>query len=297
MTAQHTATATSTAGSDTSLGGRAIDTGWVQQWGRIGWVAKGVVYVLLGVLALQIVVDDLGGTGDGGSEQASRTGALAEIAESTWGTSLLAVVGAGLALYALWRLTTAVMPGADDAETWAHRAAYLGSAILYGFLAWSALSFALTDAEPSGGSGGSGDSVLESVSRSLLGDTLGRWLLGLGAVAALGVAGYLVYRGVSRTFLERVDLAGADRRTRRLIEYTGVLGWIGRALVVGLLAVFVLFAAWTADASEARGLDGALREVADDSLGRWLVIAVAVGLVAYGVFAVVSARRRILAGP
>jgi hypothetical protein len=76
-----------------------------------------------------------------------------------------------------------------------------------------------------------------------------------------------------------------------------VAGWIGRAITVGLVAVFVLQAAITADPEDAKGLDAALRETAQNWWGAVLVLVAGVALIAYGVFAVISARRRRLLGP
>jgi hypothetical protein len=286
---------------------RAIGIGWVQRFGRLGWVAKGVVYVLVGVLAVPIALS--GGSSDEG--EASQRGAIAEIADTSLGTVLLLVVGAGLALYALWRLVTALLPGENDADTLAHRAGYLFSAAIYGLLSWTALSWVVggsgssgsTSSGQQGGQTASGqqqsadERFLESVSRTLLDSTAGRWLLAIGALVGLGVAVYFAVKGVTGGFMEELDLGDASSEERTLLERTGQAGWIGRALMVGLMAVFVLYAAWTADPAQSEGLDGALRRVAQEWWGVLLVLGAGVGLVLYGVYAIVSARRQRLQGP
>ena len=274
----------------------SLDLDWLVPIGRLGWVAKGVVYGLVGVLAVPIAFGSGGSSGD----EATRSGAIAQLAEAPFGRFALWLLAAGLVLYALWRLVTAFLPGENDLDTWAHRAAYLGSAILYGFLAWSAVGFATSGS--SGGSGGSGggsgdDSMLQSLSRTMMENTAGRWLLGLGAIGGLGVAGYFAYKAYDRRFMAELDLSGASPAERSLIERTGVAGWVGRALTTALLAAFVLLAAVNANPEEAKGLDGALRDVADNWWGSALVLVSGVGLVGYGVFAAVSARRRLLVGP
>ena len=190
---------------------RAIGIGWVQKFGRLGWVAKGVVYVIVGVLAVPIAFS--GGKADEG--EASQQGAIAEIADTSAGTFLLLVVAVGLGLYALWRLVTALLPGDNDAETLAHRAGYLISAAIYGLLAWTALSWVVSDAGTSGSSGQqSGDErFLESVSRTLLESTAGRWLLGIGALVGIGVGVYFAIKAAKGSFMDELDLSGASSRS------------------------------------------------------------------------------------
>ena len=274
---------------------RAIGIGWVQKFGRLGWVAKGVVYVIVGVLAVPIAFS--GGKADEG--EASQQGAIAEIADTSAGTFLLLVVAVGLGLYALWRLVTALLPGDNDAETLAHRAGYLISAAIYGVLAWTALSWVVSDAGTSGSSGQqSGDErFLESVSRTLLESTAGRWLLGIGALVGVGVGVYFAIKAAKGSFMDELDLSGASDEERALLERTGQAGWIGRSMMVILLSVFVLNAAWTANPAESEGLDGSLRRIAGDWWGVVMVLATGVGLVLYGIYAVVSARRQRLQGP
>lgn len=279
-------------GHDSSGPDRAEVPDGLERIGRAGWVAKGAVYALIGALAVPIALGN--GSGD---DEASRSGALAEIAESSWGGVLLVVAAVGLFLYAGWRLTTAVLPGDNDAETWAHRIGYGVSAAIYGFLGWSALSF-VTSSGDSSSPGGSGDeSMVEKLSRTLMETTGGRWLLGALGLIMVGVAAYYVYKAVDKRFLERIDTGGASSTERTVIEKLGVAGWIGRGITMALLGFFVLQAAWNANPDEAEGLDAALRETADGTLGSILVLVAGIALISYGIFAVVSARHRRLLGP
>ena len=276
---------------------RSLDIGWMKPLMRAGWVAKGAVYVLMGLIAIPIAVGSGGSEGD----QATRRGALAEIAEASYGAVLLVLVSVGLLLYSGWRLTSAMLPGDDgEAETWAHRIGWLFSAVVYLFLAWSALSVVLSDGGGSGStgqSGSGGQSTVEELSRSLLESAGGRWLLGLGALGGLAVAGYFGYKGIERKYLEEIDVSSASSWERTVLTEFGRVGWVGRGITVALISVFVLIAAVTADPDEAKGLDGALRDVSDNWWGAILVIVAGIGLAAYGVHAAVSARHRRLLGP
>lgn len=297
-----TSTETDVDASDVSeaVQARTIDSDVLVQVGRVGWVAKGVVYFLIGVIAVPIAFQggsSSGGSGSGG-EQASRQGAIGEIAQNSFGGVLLWAIAIGLVLYALWRIVTALMPGDNsELDTWAHRVAYLFSGALYAFLAWSAISFATSSG--GGGSGGSGGdgSTLERLSRWMLERPGGRWVLGLGALVALGVAGYFVYKGVKEKFMEQIDLADASEAERTAIHKLGTIGWVGRGITVTLLSIFVLEAAINANPDEARGLDQALRSTADSWWGSLLVLVAGAALIAYGIFAAVSARHRRLIGP
>ena len=111
------------------------------------------------------------------------------------------------------------------------------------------------------------------------------------------MAGYFAYKAYDKRFLPDLDLSDASAQEREAIEKTGVAGWIGRAVTTGLVSVFIVVAAVNAEPSEAKGLDAALRDVADSLWGSALVLVAAVGLIAYGLFAAGTARRRRLVGP
>ena len=116
---------------------------WLVTVARLGWVAKGVVYMLVGVLAVPIAIDGLRGErGGGGQDEASQTGAVAKIAETSFGSLALWIIAIGLALYVVWRLISILLPAENSATVWLTRVGYLVSAVVYSALAWSALSFA-----------------------------------------------------------------------------------------------------------------------------------------------------------
>jgi len=289
---------------------RTLDLEQFKPLMQVGWVAKGFVYGLIGLMTIPIALSggsDGGGSGGSGGEQASRRGALDEIAEVPGGNILLVITAIGLFLYAAWRLTTALLPGDNsEAETWAHRIGWFFSAAVYGYLAYTSISFVLSDGggSGSGGSGGEsssggsgGQSSVEKISSTLLESTIGRWVLGIGALGALAVAGYFAYKGIAKKYLDEIDLGSASSAERTVLTNFGVIGWVGRSITVGLIGVLVLISAITADPDEAEGLDGALRSVADNWWGVILVLAAGIGLIAYGVHAAVSARHRRLLGP
>lgn len=272
-----------------ALQARAIGTDGLVPVGRLGWLAKGVVTVIVGVLALPIAVGSTGG----GGEEASRRGAIEEVADAPFGTVALWLLAAGLILFALWRLVTAALPGDGGLESVVNRIGFVGSAVFNAVLAWTALSFTIGTGDEDGG----GQSFLESVSRTLLEHPAGRWLLGLGGLGGLAVAAYFVNQGVTNRFLADIDLQDVGAEKRVVATRVGTIGRFGAALTTSLLSAFVIQAALTADPGEAEGLDGALREVADRWWGTALVLAAGLGLIASGAFDAATARHRRLAGP
>jgi hypothetical protein len=249
-----------------------------------------VVYAIVGLLAFRIATDDTGG----GGEEASQSGAVARISESSFGTGVLWVIAIGLILYALWRLLSALLPGDDDASAWAHRVAYLASAALYFFLAWTAISFA----RHGGASGGqSEDARIERLTRSVMENGFGRWLVGAVGVGLIGLAVYFLTKGLRQRFSDELEPGGVGPVPERWIVAMGRIGWVARAAVVALIAVFLIRAAIVFDPDEAQGLDGALRRVVDSGWGTVLVILTGLGLIVYGLYCVISAPRRRLSGP
>jgi hypothetical protein len=263
----------------------------IVKFGRIGWVAKGLVYGLTGVLALLLGIHAVRGT-SGSDDEASPTGAIARIAETSFGVTLLIVLAAGLIVYALWRLVSVVLPADNDLKAWATRGGYLVSALTYLVLAWTAITFVRHPANPADGE----DTKVESFSRDLMGRSFGRE-----AVAAIGVfliviAAVFVWKAVSASFTKQLLPGDVGPFSHRMIVILGRIGWVGRAGMMALIGFFLTRAALRFDPEDAQGLDGSLRQASASTVGTILVIAVGVGLLVYGVFCVVSAPKRRLIG-
>jgi hypothetical protein len=253
---------------------------WIETVARLGWLSKGVVYGLMGVLAFAIA------RLEPGSEDASPEGALSLVLERPGGRYLLGAVGVGLALYSAWRLLSVVLERRDGLEGWLHRLGYLFSGVFYGLLTVTAIRSALAGHDPER------STTVERVSSSLLGSSVGRWLVLIGGLIVIGVAGYFIREAVGRRFRDELDLGDAGKGERRLIDIVGVTGHLGRGLVTFLVGLFVTVAAVRVDPDEARGFDRALRSVAETSWGTYVVGAAAIGLITYGLFCLVSLRHR-----
>ncbi len=254
---------------------------------RIGWAAKGVVYGLVGLLALLLAVRPFDSSMP---IAASQTGAVATVARQPAGALLLLVLAAGLVIFAAWRVVSIVLPAATDSHTWLTRAAFAVSGSVYLVLAWTAVSFALE----SGDATMPEESHAETFCRTLMAHPGGRWLVGVLGAGLLVTAGVFVHRSATATFAGQLRPEDVGPLSHRGLVLLGQIGWLGRAAMMGLIGVVLVRAAWLFDPAEAAGLDGALREATTSVPGTVVALVVAVGLLVYGLFCVLSASHRLL---
>lgn len=253
---------------------------WVERLGRAGLVAKGVIYGLVGALALAIPLD-LGG------KATDRQGALRTVATAPFGEVLLIALAVGFAGYAVWRFAQAFLDRDDEGsgpKALAKRASYVARGLLY--LGSAVLALALVI----GAGSGSGNEKEETA--NVLELPLGRWLVGAAGLGFLAAGAYNAYRSVTKKFrkhLREEEMGGNEHGWAIAV---GVVGHAARGVVFGLIGIFLVKAAWQYDPQEAVGIDGALRKLGEQPYGGVLLGAVAAGLVAYGLYCVVQARYR-----
>ncbi len=256
------------------------------EWfGRAGWVAKGVVYGLIGALFVSIAIG-------GGSGQANQAGAIESVAETPAGGLLLVALGTGLFLYAGWRVFTVILPGDWTGRALLDRIGYAISAGVYFSLVFTIAEFLRNRGS---GSGQQEDRMIEGLVKDVLAVTAGRTMVivaGL-VVTAVGVA--FAHKGWTRSFREQIS--GDDGIEGTVIDHLGTIGWIARGVSMGIVGFFLIRAAWLFDPDEAAGLDDSIRQLADNPFGAVLAVLVGLGFIAFGIFAVVSARHRDLEGP
>jgi hypothetical protein len=267
-------------GAIAAKGRRAGRSPWVERLGRIGLIAQGVLYAVVGILAFKVA---LGGR----EESPDKGGALRTIAEQPFGKVLLVLLAAGLAAYAAWRLAQAFLDRDDEGEGPKGLAKRGGALAKAG---WYAILCGLTVSVLVGGNGGDGNE--QQTTAGVFERPLGRYAVyavGLGFIAAAVFNGY---RAVTCSFNKKLKQGEMNEAEEAAATGLGVLGHLARMVVWGLIGAFLLRAAWEYDPKQARGLDGALLEVAQASYGGVLLGAVAVGLIAYAVYCFVQARYR-----
>ncbi|MEF2528994.1 MULTISPECIES: DUF1206 domain-containing protein [Streptomyces] len=249
---------------------------------RWGFAARGVLYVLVGLIALRIASGDSGG-------QADRGGALAVLSAQPLGSVLLWALGAGLVGMAVWRLSEALFGGAGEGGRKARkRLASAARCVFYAFVAYSVLRFAAGESSGSG----SGDQQSKDVTAQALDLPAGRWLVGLAGVGIVVAGVWIAGRAALRKYHKHLKLGAMSRKERRFTDVTGVVGGVARGLVFAVVGVFVTRAALTYEPNEAKGVDDALRSFAEMPAGPWLLALVAAGLAFFGLFSFAMARWR-----
>ncbi|MFJ1611098.1 DUF1206 domain-containing protein [Streptomyces sp. NPDC088253] len=262
---------------------RAANSKAVAAAARAGFVARGVIYVLIGVLALRIAFS-------GGGKQADRGGAIAEIAQKPFGTVLLWLLGAALAGMAVWRLSEAAFGQAGpDGEKPGKRAMAAGRFVFYGFVSYSVLSYAAGD---KGSGGGSSDKNSQDVTAKALDWPGGQWIVGIAGVAVAAAGVWIAVRGVMRKFEKHLKMSEMSQKTRKVVDFFGVFGGMARGIVFATAGGFAIAAAVQHKPGKAKGMDDTLRTFAGTPAGPWLLALIAVGLTAFGVFSWANARWR-----
>jgi H+/Cl- antiporter ClcA len=246
---------------------------------RAGLVARGVIYAIIGVLAIKLAL------GDGG-KTTNQQGALETIAKQPFGKALLILMAVGLAGYATWRLVRAALGhGPEASDDTKERLDGFVSGIGYALLCVTAVSILIGS-----GSGGSGGP--DKATGGVLGWPAGQILVGLAGLIIVGVGLEQGYKGIKKKFLEDSKTEQMSERVERFVTALGIFGHLARMVVFGLVGYFLVRAAIDYDADKAIGVDGALNKLAHASYGPVLLGIVAAGLIGFAAYSVVDARYR-----
>lgn len=238
---------------------------------RFGYVVLGLLHILIGWLAIRIA------TGSG-SEEASNSGALAQIAEAPGGRIALWAAVAGLGALALWRLLQLVV-----GPEWKHRlkGAVLGA--VYLSLAFTTATFAV-------GASTSDDAKATDVTATVLSQPAGAVAVAVAGLVIIGVGVFSVYQGATQKFVENLERGAESGTVGTAIVAAGAVGYIARGVAFGVLGGLVVWAAASHDPEKAGGLDAALRYIGQQPFGMLLLIVIGVGLMMYGLFCLARAR-------
>lgn len=244
---------------------------------RAGFIARGIVYGLIGVLAVALALG-------AGGKATNQQGALETVAAQPLGRVLLVAIAAGLGGYALWRLVRAALGrGPEDArDNLIDRIAGFGSGVVYAFLCYVAAKIV---AGARAGNGG-----VQHKTAGILGWPGGQWLVGIAGIVLVGIGLYQGYRAITQEFLDDAKVGEMDARTRRLVTAVGVVGHLARMVVFGLVGIFLVKAAVDYNPHAAVGVGGALARLLHEPFGNALLAVVAAGLVAFGLYSITDAR-------
>ena len=239
----------------------------VRAGARAGHAVNGLLQLLIAWLGVQVALGRRGADAD-------PSGAMALVADSPVGFVVLVAIVVALALLAVWQAGEAIR-----ARDLGDRLKAAGKTVVYLALAWSGVSFLM-------GSRTSGQAQAEDATATLMDLPFGTALVVVAGLGIAGIGGYHVYKGWTEKFRE--DLTGSPSR---FTVMAGKVGYIARG--VALIAVGVGFAAagLAHDPSKSQGLDGALDAMVQLPLGQALVLLVAAGFAAFGLYCFSRARR------
>ncbi|MFG1945980.1 DUF1206 domain-containing protein [Nonomuraea sp. NPDC048826] len=254
---------------------RAADSPALDRLARIGLACRGVLYGLIGVLAIQIAM------GSGG-EEADKGGAISTVAELPFGSVILWVMVVGFVALAVWQASEALFSHGKTLD----RVEAAARTVVYGFIVFTLLSVLL------GGGAASEDQKSQDVTAKLLDLPAGEWIVGLIGLGIIALGVYWVRQGVTKKFREELDTGRMSPKARSMMDRLGMAGYVARGVIAGLAGILVIQAAITHDPDKAGGIDQALRSFADTPVGPWLLIAVALGLVLFAGYCFGESRWR-----
>jgi hypothetical protein len=299
-----------------SAGRRAADSTAVRWLGRAGYAARGVLYVLVGWIAVQAAFGQSG-------QQADKSGALQEVSSTPVGGILIWLLVVGFIGMALWRLSDAAFPssssddgtsssgdgtsassgdgatassGDDRASGSEHgassgskgrtakRLGALGKAVIYGVIAYSVLKFAIGEGTRSS------DKETMDLTATVMKYPGGQVLVVAAGLALVGGGVFLAYAAWKEKFRKNLELGQMHGHIRRVMVWFGKFGGIARGAVFVTGGIFLVVAAIEAKPQQAKGVDSALRVLASTPLGPWLLVLVAIGLIMFGLFSLGQAR-------
>lgn len=253
---------------------RAADSKPMEYLARAGFVCYGVIHLLFAWLALQIALGNSSGESD-------QSGALQFVAKQPAGKFLLILIAVGMIALAVWQIFEAAVGSGKTTE----RVVSGFRAILYAYFAWLAIKVIR------GASTSQANSQQQTTSK-VMDASGGRFLIGLIGVVVVGIGVGLAVYGIRKKFEEHLKIGSMRAAIRKTVRRLGIAGYTAKGVAYAVAGVLLVVAAVTYDPKKARGLDGALRTVAEQSYGQWMLGLIALGIAAFGVYCFFQARYR-----
>jgi O-antigen ligase len=260
---------------------------WREPLGRAGIATRGVLYLLLGFLAIQFARGEVSGTA------VNQTGAFETVARQPLGKVLLVLVVLGLAAMCVFSVIQAVTGDPVEGDEASKRAKFAGRAIIYGSLTVTAIKVTV-DAWSAGpdqtAAQNAGDQQQQQTTSTLFDLPAGRLIVVVVGLVLIGMAAFHIWHStVQAKFMKRI---APPPRIEGAVKTLGRVGYTARSVVFMISGIFFVVAAAQYDPNDAKGISGSLRELAQNSWGRALLWGTAIGLFAFGVFCLAEARYR-----
>jgi len=243
---------------------------------RAGLTARGIIYLLIGLVAILIAVGQK-------AREADQAGALKLLARNSIGLVALWLLALGFAAYALWRLSEAAFGVTGEGYGAGPRLKSAARAVVYA-------GFAVLTFDIIAGTGGSQARREQDWTAKAMHYPGGRWLVGAIGLAVVIVGLVLVLEGVRAKFMRLLETYRMSPRTRAVVKRLGMIGTAARGAIFALAGALVVEAAVTYQPSKARGLDKALLTLRDQPFGTALLALAALGLIVFGIYALCEAR-------
>ena len=253
----------------------------IEHLARLGYICKGVVYVIIGLLAAATAV--------GRGQLADRQDAFRFILDQPFGRVSLMVIVVGLLGYAFWRLSSGIADSeghGSDAKGVAIRTGSVVRGLFYGTIAVELARQVFHHSVSSG----SGDSQARHWTARVMDRPFGRWFVGIAGACIIGYAGWQFYRAVKGTLSKKIRTGSIPPWLLTLSRF----GLGARAIVFTVIGVSLIRAAIHHSPGRVRGTTGAMRMLAAQPFGHVLLVLIGIGLAAYGVYAFVNARYRVI---
>jgi hypothetical protein len=257
---------------------------WIVRLARGGYATKGVVYLLIGILAARAAL------GVGG-ETTDNRGAIEALYRQPFGRALVGLVALGLFAYALWLFVAAALdPERKGADAKGAATRIISAMLGCTYAALGAVAARLVVQQRS--SGKSSDATTHDGTATLLAHPFGAALVVLIGLIVLGMAGYFFFQAATARFRDTLDLGGATATERGWVGPLGRAGFAALGVVDVIIGFFLIIAAVRHNAGETKGVGSALAAVGQQPFGRWLLGVVALGFIAYAAYTFAEARYR-----
>jgi hypothetical protein len=249
---------------------------------RMGYVARGLIYGIIGLLAMKVALGVSGSLED-------MHGAIASIGNQLFGRILLIIILIGLIGYSLWGLIRAFFDPLNKGRNFKgilERIGYFMSAVVYGILIIPTYNFVF--GASSANQAGVDGFQLKNIISTIFLMPMGRWIVGIIGVIVLGISLYQGYQGIRYNFDEQIKQYDLTFRQKKIIKTLGRFGTLARAVVSGVIGLFLIFAVYNASSTGTKGIDGALLVILQWPFGTWLLGIVAIGLISFGCYSILS---------